>query len=310
MNKGNYTLPYHLVTRVLLRLNRRFYDGDSSHVKNLFQCNVDDAKPDHFTRLAILLWLNHHFHNAGPTGIRGFHRCDRLVAELIPFGHDADRVREEIRYLVKSMCILTEHQRTDGVADEDLICLSPAGFAHLSITSNLDYLAACAEDCWIADPKLANEIAERIAQYGPRFHYMRETMGKNANGFVTYLVDQADKEIATPLDYLEGVTESISEELHKIQQKVDKWAEKERAEENWPEVDSRLLVGSDYEGTVDRVKEFGAFVLLDAGPSGLLHLSKLPASRPLESLKVGDRIKVKILAIDRRRRRLALGFVD
>jgi hypothetical protein len=42
--------------RVLLRQNRRFYDRDESHVKNVFQCAPSDARPDHFVRLAILGW--------------------------------------------------------------------------------------------------------------------------------------------------------------------------------------------------------------------------------------------------------------
>ncbi len=310
INKGNYTLPYHLITRVLLRLNRRFYDGDSSHVKNVFQCDPDDPKPDHFTRLAILLWLDRHFRDVGPTGIRGFHRCDRILRELIPFGHDAERVREEIGYLVRAMCILTEHQRTDEVSDQDLVCLSSAGFAHLSITSNLDYLAACAEDSWIADPKLADDIGERIGQHGRKFHYMRETMGKNAKRFVDYLVEQSENEVARPCGYLEGITEAISGELERIKEKVERWAERESAEESWLEVDGKFIVGTTYEGAVTGIKDFGAFVLLDGGPSGLVHFSKMPVGRTLDTLKVGDRVRVKVLAIDRRRQHLALRLVE
>src|SRR5271157_3992312 len=309
-SKGNYPLPYHLVTRVLLRLNRRFYDGDLSHVKNVFQCNSYDPKPNHFTRLAILLWLQQHFHDVGPTGIRGFHRCDRILTELIPFGHDAQRIREDMHYLVEAMCILTEHQRTEELSDEDLVCLSPAGFAHLSITSNLDYLAACAEDSWITNPRLAHEIAERIGQYGRKFHYTRETMRKNAGGFVDYLVDQSENEVARPFDYLEGITEAISEELRQIRGKVARWAAKEYAEESWPAVDDKFIVGGTYEGTINAIKDFGAFILLDGGPIGLLHFSKMPRNRPLETLKVGERIKVIVLAIDRRHRHLALGFFE
>jgi energy-coupling factor transporter ATP-binding protein EcfA2 len=35
-SQGMHTLPLHIVSRVLLRMNRRYYDGDHSHVKNLF----------------------------------------------------------------------------------------------------------------------------------------------------------------------------------------------------------------------------------------------------------------------------------
>jgi hypothetical protein len=43
--EGRYVLPLSIVARVLLRMQRRFYDGDKAYVKNLVQCNNDDALP-------------------------------------------------------------------------------------------------------------------------------------------------------------------------------------------------------------------------------------------------------------------------
>jgi hypothetical protein len=37
------------VAHILFRMNRRFYDGNHSYVKNLFQCDPSDPKPDHLT---------------------------------------------------------------------------------------------------------------------------------------------------------------------------------------------------------------------------------------------------------------------
>ena len=52
--RGHYSLPYHVVTRVLLRRNRRFYEGKSSFLENLFQCDPEDAQPDTFLRLGTV----------------------------------------------------------------------------------------------------------------------------------------------------------------------------------------------------------------------------------------------------------------
>src|SRR5208282_5227182 len=95
--RGNYVLPLRIVSQVLLRMDRRFYDGDKSHVINLFQASNSDAVPDHFVRLAKLVLL----------------------------GHDASRVHEELLYLLKKACVLAEHQRLDELSEDDLICLSP-----------------------------------------------------------------------------------------------------------------------------------------------------------------------------------------
>ncbi len=64
---------------------------------------------------------------------------------------------------------------------------------------------------------------------------------------------------------------------------------------------SNLEVGLVTEGTVESLKEYGAFVALDNGLSGLLHVSQISDKRiksPASVLHVGDRIKVKIIKLD------------
>jgi hypothetical protein len=308
--KGDYSLPYKVVTRVLLRLNRRFYNGDESHLKNLFQCDPGDPRPDHFVRLAILRWLADRFNDKGPTGVKAFHRTERLIADLLPFGHDPRRIRAELQYLVEGMCVLTEHQRTDNVADEDLICLSPAGFAHLDLVSNFDYLAACAEDAWVSDHNLAQRVADRIGRHGPAGHYARETTRANAGEFIKYLVEDAEEEIARPEGYLSEVEPGVYAEITSIEQKVTRRIEEEAAKDRWHGVEDRFVVGNVYVGTVDGTKEYGVFVALPNGPKGLLHKSKLLGARTPSSYQKGDEIRVRILAINREERKIALGSAD
>jgi len=60
-------------------------------------------------------------------------------------------------------------------------------------------------------------------------------------------------------------------------------------------------VGKVYEGTVVSIKDFGAFVEILPGQDGLLHISELSqgfVKNVGDVLKMGDRIKVKIIAID------------
>lgn len=181
---GNYAFPQSLVVRVLLRSNRRYYEGDRSHVKNLFQCNPTDTSPNHFIRFSILQWLRDHLHEVGPIGVQGFHRVDRLISELLPFGYNADRIRDEINYLVQAMCIVAEHQRVEFVSDNDLVTISPAGYAHLGLVADLNYLAAVAEDTWVEDEELAKQVAGRIGGHGRKGHYRRDSVRSNALEFV------------------------------------------------------------------------------------------------------------------------------
>ena len=60
-------------------------------------------------------------------------------------------------------------------------------------------------------------------------------------------------------------------------------------------------VGEIYEGTVKRIQDFGAFVEILPGKDGLLHISKIEHRRienVRDVLKLGDKVKVKILKID------------
>ena len=63
-------------------------------------------------------------------------------------------------------------------------------------------------------------------------------------------------------------------------------------------------------GRVTSVAEFGAFVNID-GADGLVHLSEISWERvkhPNEVLKVGQEVQVKVISIDRERRRIGLSF--
>jgi small subunit ribosomal protein S1 len=77
----------------------------------------------------------------------------------------------------------------------------------------------------------------------------------------------------------------------------------------WTIVDDHYRVGELVEGRVTRVLDFGAFVELDLGIEGLLHSSEMigtPELPPSDIVHPGEKLLVKIIRIESRRRRLAL----
>jgi len=77
----------------------------------------------------------------------------------------------------------------------------------------------------------------------------------------------------------------------------------------WRSVDERYRVGQIVEGTVTHVVDFGAFVRVEDGLEGLIHVSELGASRPCDPHDIvhpGDDVSVKVLTIDGSRRRMGL----
>lgn len=201
-----------LVTRVLLRVNRRFYDGDTAHVKNMFQCVPGDARPDHFVRLAILRFLDARRRKKGPSGLPGYHRCTTLIQHLVAAGHAAERVRLEMLYLLKALCIVAEHQRVESLEDDDLVAIASPGAVHLEILSSIDYLAACAEDTYFDDQDAAQRIAGRIGA-GRGGHFSEATIIDNAHDLARYLEAATEKGPRAADRFL---TENVLEDLHDL----------------------------------------------------------------------------------------------
>ncbi len=62
---------------------------------------------------------------------------------------------------------------------------------------------------------------------------------------------------------------------------------------------AKCQVGAVLEGTVDSIQPYGAFINLDNGLSGLVHISQISMKRiktPSEVLTVGDKVKVKVIS--------------
>lgn len=78
-----------------------------------------------------------------------------------------------------------------------------------------------------------------------------------------------------------------------------------RAIEMIEQIVREVEVGDIYEGTVVRILNFGAFVNLGGGKEGLVHISKLAhkhVAKVEDEVKIGDKINVKVIEIDRQGR--------
>ncbi|MFC1580793.1 30S ribosomal protein S1 [Thermodesulfobacteriota bacterium] len=89
---------------------------------------------------------------------------------------------------------------------------------------------------------------------------------------------------------------------------------KEIQPDPWTTMAQRYSEGSTLKGTVARLAQFGAFVTLEPGIDGLLHISELGKSKkikhPGEVLEKGQAIEVKIGKIDEEARRISLLMIS
>ena len=80
----------------------------------------------------------------------------------------------------------------------------------------------------------------------------------------------------------------------------------------WLEVERKFLAGSQVEGPVTKIMNFGAFVQIAEGVDGLVHVSEIVADRrinhPRDVLREGQRVKALVLAIDSEKRQIKLSM--
>lgn len=79
----------------------------------------------------------------------------------------------------------------------------------------------------------------------------------------------------------------------------------------WPEIAKKYPVGSIVTGKIYHITDFGAFVEIEKGIDGLLHISNIsdkPIKHPSEVVRKGQKLELMILEIDPENRKISLGY--
>lgn len=80
----------------------------------------------------------------------------------------------------------------------------------------------------------------------------------------------------------------------------------------WQDVASRFQVGDVYKGKVTNITDYGAFVELEDGIEGLVHVSEMSWTRknvhPGKIVSTSQEVEVKVLEVDSEKRRISLGI--
>lgn len=87
---------------------------------------------------------------------------------------------------------------------------------------------------------------------------------------------------------------------------------KQTMQDPWISVEKRYPVGSRHHGRVVSITDYGAFVELEKGVEGLVHVSEMSWTKrlrhPSKVVGVGDEVDVVVLGVDSGRRRISLGM--
>ncbi len=108
-------------------------------------------------------------------------------------------------------------------------------------------------------------------------------------------------------DQVEAVVLSIQKEEGKISLGI-----KQTQRNPWEDIESKYPVGSSVSGEIRNLTNYGAFVELEPGVDGLIHISDLSwikkVSHPSEVLNKGDKIDAVVLSVDKESKKITLGI--
>jgi small subunit ribosomal protein S1 len=114
-------------------------------------------------------------------------------------------------------------------------------------------------------------------------------------------------EMYTLGDELEAVVLAINSEDRKIS-----LGAKQLQDDPWDQIEEKYMMGTVVKGSVINLTQFGAFIELEEGIDGLIHVSDLSWTKivrhPKEIIEKGQEVEVRVLEVSRESRRIALGL--
>ena len=113
-------------------------------------------------------------------------------------------------------------------------------------------------------------------------------------------------EVVTEGDELEVVVLSCDEAAHRVSLSL-----RRTQRDPWEDVEAKYPQDQRMVGAVTKITDFGAFVRLEEGIEGLVHVSELDwghINHPRDVLKEGEEIEVKVLHVDKKERRISLSI--
>lgn len=149
----------------------------------------------------------------------------------------------------------------------------------------------------------------RIVEYGAFIDLGDGVEGLIHRNDLSWSVIANPREIVQPGMEIEAKILKMDHEKGKISLGL-----KQKREDPWATIQERFEVGRRYEGKVKNLMDFGAFVELEEGIEGLVHISDLSWARnvrhPSDIVKSGDVIKVLVKEIDKDKKRISLSYKE
>ena len=128
-----------------------------------------------------------------------------------------------------------------------------------------------------------------------------------------HVSDLSHGRVKKPAD-LVSIGQKLKVKITKIDEKTNRVSASIKAltEDPYEKIDQKYKVGETYEGVVTKIMDYGCFVRIEDGIEGLIHSSELDWTnknvKPSKILSVSQKIKFKIVNIDKDTKRISLSY--
>ena len=158
----------------------------------------------------------------------------------------------------------------------------------------------------LAEGKVVEGIIKNITDYGA-FVDLGGVDG------LLHVTDMAWKRITHPSEKM-AIGDSVKVQVIKINQETQRISlgMKQLEEDPWTNIHEKFAIGTKHKGVVTNITDYGAFVELDAGVEGLVHVSEMSWTKknahPGKIVSTSQEVEVTVLEIDTEKRRVSLGL--
>lgn len=133
--------PEHLILRILMRQDYRYFHNSSGFVANIFTCESGWARPNNFLVIEILFMLIGARKVRGDNGQMGFLSLARVKEELEACGFVRTDIHAAAEFALKAELIEADSAAATALGDVDSIKATAAGWVHMRLlSSRIEYV--------------------------------------------------------------------------------------------------------------------------------------------------------------------------
>ncbi len=158
----------------------------------------------------------------------------------------------------------------------------------------------------LADGQVVDGVVKNITDYGAFID-----LG-GIDGLL-HVTDMAWRRVNHPSEIL-NVGDEIKVQILRINPETQRVSlgMKQLEEDPWITIEGKFPIDERFKGKITNIADYGAFVELEAGVEGLIHISEMSWTRknlhPGKIVAKGEEVEVQVLNIDKNKRRISLGL--